>query len=148
MNKWWLFVIGIVVGFFFSFLVDRIGGNKISESPKTETVGTKVEKEPEPEEEEEDGLHYFEEPGDIIKESSFKVLQVLAKDAALVNGKDEYGYYHGTIYLIVNNEGKYYYDDEIVKVPTGKVLRQIGIYQYPTRRDIVKTVPIIMIMDK
>jgi hypothetical protein len=47
----------------------------------------------------------------------------------------------------MNNEGKYYYDDQMVKVPEGKVLRQVGVYQYPTRQDIVKTVPVIMIMD-
>lgn len=50
--------------------------------------------------------------------------------------------------LIVNRERKYYYDDEIVKVPKGKVVRQVGIYQYPTQNDMMKTVPIIMIMDK
>jgi hypothetical protein len=147
MKKWMIFVAGIVFGFALSFIIDKIVNNEASEPQPKEKVEAKAEEEPEQEEEEDDGIHYFEEPGDIIEGNSFKVFQVIAKDAALVRGKTEYDSYLGTIYLIVNNEGKYYYDDEIVKIPTGKVLRQIGIYQYPTRRDIVKTVPIIMIMD-
>jgi hypothetical protein len=43
---------------------------------------------------------------------------------------------------------KYYYDDEKIETPKGKVVRQIGIYQYPTKNDFVKTVPIIEIMDE
>ena len=92
-----------------------------------------------------DGVTYFEEPGDIINEKSFRVFQVIADDAALVMGGNDY---LGTIYAIVNDEKKYYYDDERIKVPKGKVVRQIGIYKYPTKNEIVKTVPIIMITDK
>lgn len=56
--------------------------------------------------------------------------------------------YLGPICLIVNDEGKYYYDDQIIEIPEGKVARQVGIYQYPTRNEDVKTVPIIEILDK
>ncbi len=89
----------------------------------------------------------FDEAGDVVDEESFKVLQVIASDAALVNGKDEYGYY-GTLYLITNSDNKYYYDDEIVKVPQGKVVRQVGIYRYIAKNETLKTVPIIMILNE
>ena len=143
MKKWMIFVTGIVFGFVLSFIIDKLVNNEDSEPQPKEKVEAKAEEEPEGIE----GLHLLDEPGEIIKEESVKVFQVLAEDAALAHGKNEYGDYYGTIYLIVNNEGKYYYDDEMVKVPTGKVFRQIGVYQYPTRQDIVKTVPVIMIMD-
>jgi hypothetical protein len=147
MKKWMIFVAGIVFGFVLSFIIDKLVNNEDSEPQPKEKVESNAEKEQEPEPERIKGLHLLDEPGEIIKEESVKVFQVLAEDAALANGKNEYGDYYGTIYLIVNNEGKYYYDDEMVKVPTGKVFRQIGVYQYPTRQDIVKTVPVIMIMD-
>ena len=147
MKKWLLFVSGLVAGFAIAFLINYFGCRKSSEPQENVKVEAMAEKESEPEPEDVDGLHYFEEPGDIINGKSFKVFQVLANDAALVRGKSEYDMYLGTIYLLVNDDKKYYYDDEIVKVPTGKVVRQIGIYRYPTRNEMIKTVPIIMIMD-
>ncbi|MBO5630072.1 MAG: hypothetical protein J5965_13485, partial [Aeriscardovia sp.] len=60
---------------------------------------------------------------------------------------EEYDIYSGAVYLMTNEEGKYYYDDEVVRVPDGKVVRQVGIYQYQTKAEFEKTVPIIQIMD-
>lgn len=100
--------------------------------------------------ESDDGTIWFEKPGDVIEVRSFKVFQVIAEDAALVNGvtHERYDIYSGAVYLLTNEDGKYYYDDEIVKVPDGKVVRQVGIYQYQTKSDFDKTVPIIQIMSK
>ncbi|MBQ3990668.1 MAG: hypothetical protein II630_07470 [Bacteroidales bacterium] len=52
------------------------------------------------------------------------------------------------VYLLTNKDGKYYYDDEVVRVPEGKVARQVGIYRYQTESKFEKTVPIIQIMSK
>ena len=92
----------------------------------------------------------FDAPGDVVEDNNFKVFQVIADDAALVNAQSEedLDLYLGKVYLVVNNEGKYYYDEQIIKAPQGKVFRQVGICRYPTRNDMVKTVPIIMLMDK
>lgn len=49
-------------------------------------------------------------------------------------------FYTGTVYLLIN--------EEIIRMPDGKVVRQVGIYKYPTKSDFIKTVPIIEIMDK
>ena len=95
------------------------------------------------------GVTNFEEQGDIVYEKSFEVMQVIADNAALVHGKENPSstLYLCTLYLLRNNEGKYYYDDEIVKVPSGKVVRQTGIYKYESKSG-YKTVPIIEIVDK
>jgi hypothetical protein len=95
------------------------------------------------------GVTNFEQQGEIIQEKSFEVMQVIADNAALVHGKEypSSTLYLGTLYLLRNNEGKYYYDDEIVKVPSGKVVRQTGIYKYESKSG-YKTVPIIEIVDK
>ena len=93
---------------------------------------------------EDSGVTMFEKPGDVINETGFEVFQVLEQGAALAKGKKEWM----TVYMLVNDEGKYYYDDEKVKVPSGKVARQIGIYQYETNSGRPKTVPIVKFMDK
>ncbi len=56
--------------------------------------------------------------------------------------------YLGVTCLLFNEDGKYYYDEEIVKVPQGKVARQIGVFQYESRAEMEKTVPVVEIMDK
>lgn len=96
------------------------------------------------------GTTWFEKPGDVIEVNSFKVFQVIAENAALVYGAthEEYDIYSGAVYMLTNEDGKYYYDDEVVRVPDGKVARQIGIYQYQTQSSFGKTVPIIQIMNK
>jgi hypothetical protein len=142
MNKWIFFVAGIVVGVILTGFFNLL---KLS-SESTEGNGSNNT---EMESKKDNGITFFEEPGDVVKGGSFKVFQVISKDAALVRCEPNYSnVYTGIVCLIVNRERKYYYDDEIVKVPKGKVVRQVGIYQYPTQNDMMKTVPIIMIMDK
>lgn len=50
--------------------------------------------------------------------------------------------------LIMNDNGEYYYDEQIIKVPKGKCMRQVGIYKYQAKSGIEKTVPIVMLMNK
>lgn len=122
--------------FAFAFVLNAIHG---SNSNETDLVDA----------EDENGVTMFKEPGDIIEDREFEVFQVIAKNAALVRGKsDGSKYYLGNVYLLINNEEKYYYDDEIIKVLKDKVVRQMGIYHYPTKNDFIKTVQIICIMDK
>ncbi|MCH5310522.1 MAG: hypothetical protein J1E57_00950 [Prevotella sp.] len=90
------------------------------------------------------GVTLFDAPGEIVNEKSFEVFQVLDENAALTHGEKGYG----AVYLLTNSTGKYYYDDEVIIVPDGKVVRQIGIYQYETKNNFGKTVPIVEIMDK
>lgn len=96
-----------------------------------------------------------EEPGEVINERSFKVLQVVDHQSALVYGKDEYGYYSGTLYLfqhslsdILYKKVSPLYDDQIIKVPKGKVVRLVGTYSYETMDNRYKTVPKVRMFDK
>lgn len=93
-------------------------------------------------------LTWFDKPGEVISEQSFEVFQVLDNHVALVHGKSTTDLYLGTVYLLTNNDGKYYYDKEIVKVPSDKVVRHVGIYKYQTNMNVMKTVPVIQIMNK
>ena len=97
-----------------------------------------------------EGITYFEEPGKIAEDKDFRVFQVLDDNAALVNARSDelFDSYHGKVYLIVNDEGEYYYDEQKITAPAGKVFRQVGIYRYPTKNEDIKTVPVIMLLDK
>lgn len=137
MKKWVVYLLGVLTGVVLTFAFVFIVGS--TRANNTETLEEQVEND--------NNITWFDEPGDIVNEKSYKVLQVISQDAALVNAQSYSDLYTGTVYLITNDEGKYYYDDQIIKAPTGKVIRQIGIYRYETRTG-YKTVPIIMIMDK
>ena len=105
-------------------------------------------------EEEKTSIYEGFENGDIIEEKSFKVFQVLENNIALVMGKSDvdkkisYDVYNGLFYLLIGKEGTTFYDDQIVKVPEGSVVRMNGTFQYTTNSGMDKTVPRIMIMDK
>ena len=140
MKNWMIFLCGIITGVVLTIIVAFI----INTSQKNSNVV-----ETEVQQQQDDGVKLFEEPGDIMEGNSFKVFQVIATDGALVKGKSgKSDLYYGMVYLLINREGKSYYDDEIVNVPKGKVVRQMGIYHYPTRDGFEKTVPIIEIVDK
>ncbi|MBR1688537.1 MAG: hypothetical protein IJ710_08430 [Prevotella sp.] len=132
MKKWLIFGGGVLTGIVLTFVFAFIFSASRSGS--------------------DDGITWFEKPGDVIEVKAFQVFQVLGEDAALVKGQTyedlDLEIFTGAIYLLTNEDGKYYYDDEIVKVPDGKVARQVGIYQYQTKSNFGKTVPIIQIMNK
>jgi len=134
MNKNWIYFIGgVVVGIILTIVtLFFIGANIIQEQ-----------------EEEDQKTTMFEEPGDVIDVKSFKVFQVVEEGKALVHGESESssGLYIGAVYMLTNDEGKLYYDDEILKVSKGKEARQIGIFEYKANLG-QKTVPIVRIMDK
>ncbi len=128
MKKWLIFGGGVLTGVIFTFVILFVlAKGKSNEDFKL-----------------------FEKPGEVVDVTSFKVFQVLDDDVALVNGasNEEYDIYMGAVYLLINDEGKYYADDEIIKVPNGKVVRKVGVYHYQTKSELDKTVSVIEIMDK
>lgn len=140
MKKWLIFlggtVTGIVLTILFAVVVNSLREGKDNNGGTSELVEKPSLK---------DDIKLFDEPGDIIEENSLKVFQVLTDHTALVRNTNSYV---GTVYLITNNEKKYYYDTQEIEIPKNKVIRQIGIYRYPNQDNVIKTVPVIMIVDK
>lgn len=110
------------------------------------------------------GLSKFPQKGDCISTTSksksceIEVLQVIAPNAALAYIKyytDE-NQFGGSIYrnydienevivLLVNYDNKTYYDKQKFDI-TNKCAREIGTYQYTTKKDkFEKTVPAVVI---
>ena len=134
MNKWLIFLGGFVAGVVLTFAGLYVLSHETEEGLPTNTG---IE-----------GVTMFDEPGEIINEKQFQVFQVIAENAALVTGNTYYGDSYGTVFAIMNRDNHYYYDEELIKVPKNKVVRQVGIYKYHAKSDIIKTVPIIRIVEE
>ena len=101
MNRLLVFLGGLLAGIALTLAVMFVLSRSVESMDSDGATDSKTEAE---NERNRDGVTYFEEPGDIINEKSFRVFQVIADDAALVKGGNGY---LGTIYAIVNDEKKY-----------------------------------------
>ena len=136
MKKIWVFLLGVLTGIIITCVTLAIIGQKINNGDGPSTRKTS-------------GMTFFEQPGDIIETSNVKVFQALGNGAALAKCRGDGGYiYIGPNVLLYNEEGRPYYDDQVIDAPKGKCFRQVGIYRYSANSGVGKTVPIVMIMDK
>ena len=127
MKKLLIFIAGMVSGILLLFLISLFVANQSSN----------------------DGLRLFEEEGECVSTNSFQVIQVLDSGSALAREKDYFTSTATGITVLFLNEGNSsYYDEQIIKVPRGKCVKQIGVFKYNTRMDIEKTVPVVAIREK
>ncbi len=138
MKSFLLGLLGAVVGFALCFfLVKGAGGSVDTNNDKKDGIG----------------VSYFDEPGSAMALKSFKVFQVTADGYALAESSEkaqvqwsiEYG---EPLVLLVPEGGSSFYDEQIIKVPQGKVVRQVGIFRYKTKTDDIKTVPVVRFLNK
>lgn len=133
MKKWVVFLLGMIAGGVLTFvmmLVLAIGANTSS-----------------------NGMTLFDQPGECLNAKAFEVMQVVDNNHALAHEVEwnellEDYMQTGLLVLVTNDNGEYYYDDQIIEVPQGMCMRQVGIYRYQTRMDMEKTVPIVKLMSK
>lgn len=95
------------------------------------------------------GITIFDQPTDTWEFSRFRVFQVIKDNMALADcyGDTTIGaaVLTGPTVLLID-EDKYYYDDEIIDVPQGMRAMHVGVFQYQTNQGTDKTVPVIKIM--
>lgn len=122
------FILGVVVGFILCFVLLFFIGNRSNGN----------------------GLTLFDEPGESISTKSFKVVQVDDDGNALAMEKSGYSEntYLGMVVLFLAEEGKSYYDDQIITIPAGMCARQLGTYRYFSNGGELKTVPAVAIRKK
>lgn len=105
-----------------------------------------------PADEENQNVELYEKPQQVIKAKELKVFQVLEDGSALasveldIHNPRDCNY--GLVVLFLSDENSTYYDDQIISVPDGKCMRQVGTYRYMTRQNMEKTVPVVEIFDK
>lgn len=94
------------------------------------------------------GLTLFEKETGTISAKQVKIFQTLGPDIALAhatNNPNSIFDPNEILVLILGDENAHFYDDQKINIPNNKVLRQVGTYQYPTKQNIYKTVPAVMI---
>lgn len=137
MKKWLVFVVGFISGavsiVLFAFFSTSINNNNVEKLY---------------------GATFFEQSGDCISTKALLVIQVVDDHYALAEEvewnslfKDYYKTSSDLLVLVTNDNNEYYYDKQIIEIPAGKCMRQIGIYKYQNRMDIEKTVPIVRLTD-
>ena len=89
------------------------------------------------------GLEMFEEPGDYMEYSQFRVFQVVESGCALAHADDSFG----AIVFIIPNEKQQFYDDQKIVLKNDQCAQHVGTYKYNTKGGIEKTVPAIRIID-
>ena len=154
MKKKWVFIIGMLTGVllttaFFALeddiraLMRRSDTSEVMQARRDSLRLAEAEEMRKMEE-----LHYLAKNVTFDEKSVkvFQVIQSVYNDQALVYGKDEYGAYYGTLYLL--EYGGMLYDGQIIEIPKGMVLRLVGKYQYVTTDGGYKTVPRVRITDK
>ena len=133
MNKFWTFIIGTVVGIVLTLGIEFVAALAVASSQDSK-------------------FNMFDKPGEVVSSSSFKVIQALDANSALVYGEENgilSNYYGSTIYcLTVSDEHAGLYDDQTIEVPKGYEARILGTYRYETTQKIAKTVPVIAIIEK
>jgi len=89
------------------------------------------------------GLTVFPKDGEcIITRGEIEIFQVLKPNMALA----ETGKFPDRIMvLLINYDGKSYYDNQKIGIPTNQCAKQIGTYKYTTKMGIDKTVPAVVI---
>lgn len=96
-------------------------------------------------------MNLFENEENVSAKTLLKFSQVLDSGDALANEIEEKystSLHTGLVVLFLHENGKSYYDDQIIKIPSGKCVKQIGVYKYPTKDGFEKTVPIVDIRKK
>jgi len=128
MKKIWVYLLGVLTGIILTFLLSAIiVAVKSNSDPAYMT-----------------GLTLFEEPGDVMTDSGYEVLQDLGNGTALATSEDNIT----MAVLLWNQEGKLYYNNQKITLDEGKCFRQIGIYKYTSKGMGDRTVPVVAIMDE
>lgn len=86
----------------------------------------------------------FEQPQQVIKARTLRVMQVLPNGSALatVDILENNG---GMVVMFLAKDGVSYFDDQKINVPSDKCLKQVGTYTYESKLG-MKTVPVVEIM--
>ena len=86
----------------------------------------------------------FDGPQQEVDAQSLQIIQVLDTGESLATIRESNDFNNfGTVVFVPAREGGSYYDDEIIKIPKGWCIKQIGTYKYQSQSRGQKTVPII-----
>lgn len=129
MKSFLSFIAGLVVGAGLIIAIGYISGNQAAEP--------------------DNGITIFENEGERIgTESRYKVIQVVDGGALAIEIYDELWMPTELAVLFLDESGNGFYDNQVITVPKGKCIRQLGLYRYINKDNISKTVPVVAIRNK
>lgn len=124
MKKGVVFILGIVTGIILTIILSFIITSVSSRS----------------------GISFYDAPEAPMSYRSVEVFQALSAGTALCHPDNSSDF--DNIVLLWTKERVGFYDGQRISVQTGKYFRQIGVYRYQTGGGLVRTVPVIAIMDR
>lgn len=123
MKKWVVYLLGIITGiiltFVFAFYANLSDNSGII------------------------GLEMFEEPGENMEYTQFKIIQVLDSGCALAKADNTFD---ATVFIIPN-EKQQFYDNQKIVLKNEQCAQRVGTYRYTSKMGIEKTVPAVKIID-
>ena len=123
MKKWLVYLLGVITGiiltFAFAYGISLSNNHGIT------------------------GLEMFEEPGEYMDYSQFKIFQVSESGYALADADDVFD---ATVFIIPD-ESQQFYDNQTIVLKNGQRAQRIGTFRYTTKAGIEKTVPAVKIID-
>lgn len=146
MKKIWVFILGMLAGAVLAFVVLVVIGLSMQTPAASGGEETNVLRS------DLTGKTYSKGEGRVVSRNSFKVIQVLESGDALACEQElrpgGYSMSTGLVVLFEEEDGRPYYDDQIIEVSRGQCVKQIGTYKYESRQEIEKTVPIVKVCDE
>lgn len=123
MKKVLVFIAGVVTGIVSLFILSFFVGDNLSNN----------------------GLTLFDKEGECISTNSFKVIQVLDSGNAIATELNTHDLAIGITVLFLNEDNSSYYDEQVIKIPRGKCVKQVGVFKYTSRMEVEKTIPAVVI---
>ena len=81
----------------------------------------------------------------IITDGEIEVFQVIEPSAALAKKKYGRSYSDEIVVLLIDYDGKTFYDKQKIEIPANKCARRVGTYRYKSGYNSVNTVPAVTI---
>ncbi len=92
------------------------------------------------------GISFYDAPEPPMPYRTVEVFQAISAGTALCHPGNSSDI--DDIVLLWTKERVGFYDGQTISVQTGNYFRQIGVYRYQTGGGLVRTVPVIAIMDR
>lgn len=89
-------------------------------------------------------IEWLEQPGRCLTQKDVRVLQVLGPDRALVGEEDD-NFSDDLIMLLLAGKAAHFYEEQQIKIGEGRCARHVGNYNYTTKDNDFRTVPVVIV---
>lgn len=92
----------------------------------------------------ESDIEWFDQPGSCLTQADLKVFRTLGPNRALV-GEEKDLLLELPVMLLIADGHPHFYDEQIIKMPAGACAKHVGNFNYKTKDDSYRTVPVVSI---